>query len=313
MNQELSSTMEQQQRYRISTITATASLNTEINLDILYQCLKPLCLNDNNEGIVYIEFGKKKVETVFKGYSKKFNKKMTNTKATKRFDNQVTIVYRAKLNNNIVSMINTKIFKNGNIQMTGIRNIEQGNNMVNIISDIIHRLYITENNIVTNIENLRCINYKLRLINSDFKLNYIIHREQLYSILMSKYGITASYEPCIYPAVKVKYYYNDENINKNGICNCSKKCIIGKGSGCGDKSCKKVTIAIFQSGCIIITGGQTLKQVDEAYDFITRILTESSDKIRKKNVDNISDEVTNQIKFLVKTSNIKNNNLMTCC
>jgi TATA-box binding protein (TBP) (component of TFIID and TFIIIB) len=317
--------------YRISTITATASLNTEINLDLLYQSLKPLCTvhdaaledgvmnglvesNESNaceEGIVYIEYGKKKVETIYKGYSKKIaqKQKADGTAATKRFDNQVTIVYRM-IANGVKCMMNTKIFKNGNVQMTGIRGIEQGREMVEKIARMIKSIY--ESNqcigspIVANIDQLGCKNYKLRLINSDFRVGYDIKREQLYKILMDDYNTTCSFEPCIYPAVKIKYYFNDCNAHKDGVCYCSKRCIIGKGCGSGDKQCKKVTIAVFQSGCIIITGGQSIEQVDEAYAFIRRVLSDNIEHVRKKKVIvSGSEGIEENFKVLVKTANIK--------
>lgn len=329
-NTSTSNTMEPG-KYRISTITATASLNTEIYLDLLYQSLMPLCngvegeqesdtesdvFDDLIEGIVYIEYGKKKVETIYKGYSKKVAMKQKKcntstiaTSSTKRFDNQVTIVYRMVLNG-VVSMMNTKIFKNGNIQMTGIRSINQGKDMVEKIVTMIKNIYNNDPTanpaIVTNIENICCNNYKLRLINSDFRVGYDIRREQLYKILMDNYNMSCSFEPCIYPAVKVKYYFNDCNSLKDGICNCSKKCIIGKACGTGDNLCKKVTIAIFQSGCIIITGGQSICQVDEAYAFINKILKDNIEHIKKKKVIVSGNEgIDEDFKVMVKTANIK--------
>lgn len=296
--------------YRISTITATASLNTEINLDLLYQSLKPICEQGTNllpedEGIVYIEFGKKKVETIYKGIStsRSLNNDSNNNKI-KRFDNQVTIVYRANING-IKSMMNTKIFKNGNIQMTGIRDIDQGRQMVDNIANMIRNIYNNgEKNVVLNINTLVPDKYMLRLINSDFKIGYEIRREKLYNILCDTYMSCCSYEPCIYPAVKIKYYYNQDNARCDGNCYCSKKCIIGKSTGCGDTMCKKVTIAVFQSGCIIITGGQNILQVNEAYRFINRVLLENNDQVKRKIINVYENKHVIQ-KFMIKTENIK--------
>ena len=296
--------------YRISTITATASLNTEINLDLLYQSLKPICEQGTNllpedEGIVYIEYGKKKVETIYKGIStsRSLNNDNNNNKI-KRFDNQVTIVYKTNMNG-IKSMMNTKIFKNGNIQMTGIRDIEQGRQMVKNIANMIRNIYNNgETNVVINIDTLIPDKYMLRLINSDFKIGYEIRREKLYNILCDQYMSCCSYEPCIYPAVKIKYYYNLDNKLCDGNCYCSKKCIIGKSTGSGDTMCKKVTIAVFQSGCIIITGGQNIHQVDEAYRFINRVLFEN-DQVKRKIIKEVNENKDIIQKFMIKTENIK--------
>ena len=83
-------------------------------------------------------------------------------------------------------------------------------------------------------------------------------------------GITSSYEPIMYPGVNMKYFYNKEFKN-NGICKCSEKCK-GKGKGCGNGNCKRITIAIFNSGKIIITGGRNFEQITESYNFINNIL-----------------------------------------
>ena len=228
-----------------------------------------------------------------------------NARPYKKFDNQVTLVYHIPIEG-VNCLINTKIFKNGNVQMTGIRNIDQGQEMIQKIIIIIQDLYKSgSKEIVTEIQDIRCSDYRLRLINSDFKIGYDIRREQLYQLLVDKYQISCSFEAVIYPAVKIKYYYNDHNLYRNGICNCSKKCSSGKNSGSGDGMCKKITIAVFQSGCIIITGGQSINQVNEAYDFIVRILNENVEVIKKRLIlipVNVKEDAK---KILVKINNIK--------
>ena len=57
----------------------------------------------------------------------------------------------------------------------------------------------------------------------------------------------------------------------NGICCCENLCN-GKGRANGDGYCKKVTIAVFKSGSIIITGGQNIEQLETAYHFIKNFI-----------------------------------------
>ena len=66
------------------------------------------------------------------------------------------------------------------------------------------------------------------------------------------------------------YYFNNNN-DKCGICKCTEKCN-GKGRGCGNGQCKRVTIAVFASGKIIITGGRSIEQLVDSYDFIKGVL-----------------------------------------
>ena len=51
---------------------------------------------------------------------------------------------------------------------------------------------------------------------------------------------------------------------KEGVCRCIKSCL-GNGLGYEDGDCRKVTIAIFKSGNIIITGARTKQQSYDAY------------------------------------------------
>ena len=77
-----------------------------------------------------------------------------------------------------------------------------------------------------------------------------------------------------------KYYYNENAVVKNGVCKCPKFCN-GQGDGSDIGLCKRITIAIFQTGSIIITGARTQRQLDEAYEFINKILMKHSRDVIK--------------------------------
>ena len=273
--------------YRISTITATGCVGTNINLDVLYNCLEISMLDKNesgeilasDEGIVYIEYGKKKSETVFKGYSKKFSVTRRKVRPTKRFDNQVTIVYKTPTSN-----FNIKVFRNGNIQVTGIKSIEFASEVVDKMIEILQDTYHNkDNNVIESLDDLRNVNFRIRLINTDYKVGFPIKRDILHKIIKHDYDIICNYEPVIYPGVKLHYFYNKSNTARDGKCKCSQKCHdIKGGQGEGNGDCKKITIAVFQSGCIIITGSQTNAQIDECYHFINNLLYDNVHKIEKK-------------------------------
>lgn len=262
--------------FRISTITTTASIGVELNLDILYDHLD---INEN--AITFIEYGKKKQDTVHKGFSKKFLINRRRKKPAKRFDNQLTIVYRISE----TTSANMKLFKNGKIQMTGIKDAEQGNTMVDTLVTIIRNIYDKhDKDIIDDVTQLQNLNYKICLINSDYRIGFQIKRDNLFKLMLSNYNNIASYEPCIYPGVKIQYFWNSISEKKDGVCMCSKKCYHKKksGDGYGDSNCKKITIAVFQSGSVIITGSQVNSQIKECYSFINDILYQNADKIVKK-------------------------------
>ena len=75
--------------------------------------------------------------------------------------------------------------------------------------------------------------------------------------------------------------WNQKTNMQNGICECSTYCK-GKGAqydGNGENRCKKITIAIFQSGNIIITGSKSMQQTYDAYDYINDLLIKNYKKI----------------------------------
>ena len=82
---------------------------------------------------------------------------------------------------------------------------------------------------------------------------------------------------CNYPGVNIKYYLNPLR-NNFGICDCEKPC---NGKGLND-TCKKITIAVFKSGKIIITGGRNKNHIQKAYEFITEFIEENKTLVLKK-------------------------------
>ena len=113
--------------------------------------------------------------------------------------------------------------------------------------------------------------FHVQLLNSDYKMNALAKRAELHKILCTVYNLSSTLETTIYQGVNTKYYYNDASLARGGICRCTRFCT-GQGDGASIGACKRITIAIFQTGSIIITGARTRKQLDEAYEFINQII-----------------------------------------
>ena len=127
---------------------------------------------------------------------------------------------------------------------------------------------------------LKLTSIKTELINSDFCANFIINNTKLHQIIKNKYKIFSSYEPNDYPGVKNKFCWNPNNNDNNtqGICKCLPNCVER-----GKKSiCVQITISVFQSGSIIITGSKNTQQIKDAYNFIIKILNDNYDEIKGK-------------------------------
>lgn len=254
-------------KYKVSTITATGSLNTLVDLPAFYSEVEIVPYDSKQEGFVYIEFGVHKTESIYRGYNKKLAINRRKKKESKRFDNQVTVILRMGGD----SYINVKVFKNGNVQMTGVKHVDQGIDVINKVVEQVRAIHERGVRIAQSIEMLNGSNYKVCLINSDFKLGMEIRRDRLNKLVQTEYGIYSSFEPCNYPGVKIQYYWNTDVGDGNGICTCSCACD-GRGTGRGDGQCKKITIAAFQSGCVIITGAQLYAQIEDAYVFICALI-----------------------------------------
>tara|TARA_B100000575_G_C23072806_1_gene617990 strand:- start:244 stop:984 length:741 start_codon:yes stop_codon:yes gene_type:complete len=234
---------------RISTITCILQISSDIDLKKIYDSV-PI-----TKYIPFIEYGS---DNIPKGFSKKMLKKKRKKTKKKSFYNQATIhvVHDKKI-------MNVKLFNNGKIQITGLKEIDQGPILIQTLIEYLQDLSILDYDTFL-------MNHKLVLINSDFDIGYEINREVLHKEIIDM-GIYSSYEPCIYPGVNIKYFMNTNNFD--GICNCLEMCN-GKGRADGDGNCKKVTIAVFKSGKIIITGGQTTEQLETAYRFIKNFIDE---------------------------------------
>jgi TATA-box binding protein (TBP) (component of TFIID and TFIIIB) len=277
-------------------MTATGFVGTHVNLDNFYD---NVIINEvDKEGIIYAEFGNNKHNQISKGTNlkKRFIRVDGKKQAsTRRFDNSITIKYNFK-NHDIKTMskkdmntLNIKIFKNGKIQMTGVKSEENGKKAIDEIIRLIKECQFlkdseNDNIIVENVDDLHNSDFCIHLINSDFKVDMEIRRDLLADVLINNYACTCSYEPCIYPGVKLQYFMNKNNthfpLDKQGKCLCEPSCN-GKGDGFTTDACKKITISVFQSGCILITGVTLIKHIQIGYDYITEIIIKYQKEIKR--------------------------------
>ena len=124
------------------------------------------------------------------------------------------------------------------------------------------------------------------LINSNFTCNYYIDRDKLSSILKYKYKLHVNFDPCSYPGIQVKFYYNQNKIKQNGVCTCSNRCT-KKGSGKGENQCLEVSFMIFRTGSILIVGHCDTNILNKVYDFLSDILLQDYNDFKINGKDNI--------------------------
>ena len=86
-------------------------------------------------------------------------------------------------------------------------------------------------------------------------------------------------EKTIYQGVNAKYFYNTNN-HGTGVCACGLPTFCkGQGTGDGKGECKRITMSIFRTGKIIITGARTMDQIEEAYRFLNRVFDAHKDTV----------------------------------
>lgn len=187
------------------------------------------------------------------------------------FYNCFAIILRFKFEDKFRE-IHIKVFNTGKLEIPGILNVTILDMVKTQLLD-----YLTPY-IETPIEYVKTTNDCNVLINSNFNCGYYINRDKLYSILRSnKYCIETAYDPCSYPGVKCKFYFNNETgfdiITQRGQL--VKEDRTMKMNELGDaKKYTEVSFMIFRTGSCLIVGNCTEEKLYFVYDFIKKMLYE---------------------------------------
>lgn len=173
--------------------------------------------------------------------------------------------------------IHVKIFNTGKLEIPGILNAD----FLDIVKTKI--LEYLQPHIDTDLDFVENENNDSVLINSNFNCGFYIHRERLHAILRGeKYRIESAYDPCSYPGVKCKFYFNNElGFNsplQNGQVLESDRNM--KMSELGDnKKYTEVSFMIFRTGSCLIVGNCSEPILMFIFEFIKNILKEEYSNI----------------------------------
>ena len=228
----------------VSTTGVTFELGVNVNLKYVFKLVK---LNDVLLGMKY----KNEVKQ-----TEEINMKISE----KTFNNQLTM----KLKIAEDKCVSVKIFLNGSIQIAGSKSIEQINKAISSLIKILKKRYYVESLgeeiKLVDTYNFNIKDFKINMINSNFLINYKINIENLYPLITKK-GVKARFEPLSHRCVNIKFVPE----------------------GADDKA-KPISIFVFESGSIIITGARNGNNIKSAYEFITNTLEENSTVIRRKDI-----------------------------
>ena len=146
------------------------------------------------------------------------------------FYNQITLGYIDQYSTKSI-----KVFPNGSIQVAGCSDLFDCMRIIGQLSFLFDELLDMKKLIPID-------SYRVVMINTNFSLNYNVNLMKI-TEHFSKHGLfNVSFEPDRYSAVKIKFKPASDM--------------------------KEVTVSIFSTGKIIVTGAETLKEIVYAYNII---------------------------------------------
>jgi hypothetical protein len=196
-----------------------------------------------------------------------------------------------------------KVFNTGKLEIPGIQTDFAFNAILNMIIDILQPYYEKKLEYDTN-------SMETVLINSNFNCGFYINREVLFEVLNTKYHIQCIYDPCSYPGIQCKFYYNPDI----GIQTGSQ---ISKENKNLYKNVCEVPFMIFRTGSVLIVGKCDEKILMIIYEFLKDLLVKEfnligqkfyydMNSVNEKNVEKIKKRKVMK-KTILLTSNIVTN------
>ena len=173
--------------------------------------------------------------------------------------------------------IHVKVFNTGKLEIPGVLNPALLETVKQTLLDLLQPHFDTPL-IFTETETENVI-----LINSNFNCGYYINRDKLYSVLRSsKYGIETAFDPCTYPGVKCKFYFNmDYGFDKErqrGLVEKEDRAM-KKSELEGDQKYVEISFMIFRTGSCLIVGNCTEKILVFVYEFIKKLFHDEYEAI----------------------------------
>lgn len=170
--------------------------------------------------------------------------------------------------------VHLKVFNTGKMEIPGTQSDSLIRRtfdiLVNTMNPLLNHMYMKKNVPQVDLK-VDTNTMSVVLINSNFHCGYYINRHNLFQILKYKYNLITMYDPCSYPGIQTKFYYNEDNPIQDGICRCSTRCT-KKGSGKGHGQCKEISFMVFRTGSILIVGNCDENVLMMIYKFLKDIL-----------------------------------------
>jgi TATA-box binding protein (TBP) (component of TFIID and TFIIIB) len=180
------------------------------------------------------------------------------------FYNCFVLILRIKVDE-IYKEFHVKIFNTGKLEIPGIQTEETFQRTLQVIIDTLQPHFSEK------LEYQKDTTETV-LINSNFNCGFYINREVLYDILKYKYNIQSIYDPCSYPGIQSKFYYNPDV----GIQTGSQ---ISEENKSKFTNISEVSFMIFRTGSVLIVGKCDESVLLVIYEFLKNLLTTEFSKI----------------------------------
>jgi hypothetical protein len=181
------------------------------------------------------------------------------------FYNCFVMIMRIKIDS-VFKEYHIKIFNTGKIEIPGVQNDDIYElilvRIIEVLSPFINDLDYNQKSITV-------------LINSNFNCGFYINREKLHQLFKYKYNIQSIYDPCSYPGIQSKFYYNPNvEIQTGSKIPETKKHLYD--------NIIEVSFMVFRTGSILIVGMCDEHVLYKIYDFLKDLLSSEFHNINQK-------------------------------
>ena len=266
--------IKKQMKFNSSTVEELDFIQTKLTAETYYE--EHVITNINNPS-GRIKF--KDIRKVSIGISKK-DIMSYRCKKKSAFYNCFVLIVRMKISD-LFKEFHVKVFNTGKLEIPGVQNEATFQLLLKQVIDILQP-FILDKSLAYKENSEETV-----LINSNFNCGFFINREELYDILKMKYNIQSIYDPCSYPGIQCKFYYNpDVGIQCGSQISEENKLLY--------KNINEVSFMIFRTGSVLIVGKCDENVLMIIYEFLKVVLNNEYKNISQKNaestVNNLKDK-----------------------
>jgi TATA-box binding protein (TBP) (component of TFIID and TFIIIB) len=192
-------------------------------------------------------------------------------KMKKTFFNQVTLNYVD------VSKKSIKIFSNGKLQITGVSSCFECHHVIGLVTKWLNS-YKPVDSPVFDVKHAY-----MGMLNVNFSVGRHLDLKLLNRILNQNDHVMSVYNPETYPAINMKL------------------CLAPGEFACSTKDRKNISIFVFGTGNIVVTGGKDLPSVHRAYMFIVEQLNSNASVfLHKKQPNAVKSNIPSYCGYTIK-------------